>query len=396
MQGHPESPRLWEKFIDEILKSLGLVPTVHEPCLYHGVIDGKRILFLRQVDDFACAAPDQRTADILLDMIDDNDKLSIPIKRQGPVTLFNGFDVDQTKYYVKISVESYITRICEKHLESWMKNTVIKDRPTPIPSTKDFMKELLSAVGDPDPKAQARLAKAMEASYRNLVGEMTYAMITCRPDISFATVKCAQANAAPAEVHYRAAKHCLRYLYATRSEGIYFWRPKPQHDLPDKGAPPILSNTNDLLPLGRRPHGPYDLHAFTDADWAACPKTRRSFTGICLRLAGGTVAYKTKFQPTVAMSSTESEFMAAGDAGKMLLYARSILYDLLIPQEAASLIYEDNDAATAMANAGKPTTRTRHMDVRYFAICDWVERDLVLLDRVDTTQNLADHFTKAL
>ena len=120
MQGHPESPRLWEKHIDDILKDIGLVPTVHEPCLYHGKIDGKRILFLRQVDDFACAAPDQRTADILLDMIDD--RLSIPIKRKGPVTLFNGFDVNQTKYYIKLSVETYITRICEKHMETWMKD----------------------------------------------------------------------------------------------------------------------------------------------------------------------------------------------------------------------------------------------------------------------------------
>ena len=80
----------------------------------------------------------------------------------------------------------------------------------------------------------------------------------------------------------------------------------------------------------------------------------------------------------------------------MFLYTRSILYDLLIPQVAVSMIYEDNDAATAMANAGKPTTRTRHMDVRYFSICDWVERDLLLLTRVDTSQNLADHFTKSL
>ncbi|KAL7529031.1 hypothetical protein ACHAXR_002756, partial [Thalassiosira sp. AJA248-18] len=302
MQGHPESPRLWEKFIDGILKSLGLTPTVHEPCLYHGVIDGKRILFLRQVDDFACAAPDARTADILLDMIDE--KLSIPIKRQGPVTLFNGFDVDQTKYYVKVSVESYLTRICEKHMETWMKDTpILKDRPLPLPSTKDFMKELLSAEGDPDPKVQAKLAKSMTSSYRNLVGEMTYAMITCRPDISFATVKCAQANAAPAEVHYRAAKHCLRYLHATRTDGIYFWRPRPLDHLPDKGAPSIFSNPGDLLPFGRCPHGPYDLHAFTDADWAACPKTRRSFTGICLRLAGGTVAYTFRLDQSTTNST---------------------------------------------------------------------------------------------
>jgi hypothetical protein len=43
MQGHPESPRLWEKHADKILRELGLVPTVHEPCLYSGVFHGKRI-----------------------------------------------------------------------------------------------------------------------------------------------------------------------------------------------------------------------------------------------------------------------------------------------------------------------------------------------------------------
>jgi hypothetical protein len=74
-----------------------------------------------------------------------------------------------------------------------------------------------------------------------------------------------------------------------------------------------------------------------------------------MRLAGGTIAYKTKFQPTVAGSSTEAEFMAAYDAGKMILFVRSILWDLGIPQESATILYEDNDACTAMGNAQKPT-----------------------------------------
>ena len=78
MQGHPESPRLWEKHADAILQDVGLTPTVHEPCLYSGVIDGKRVVFKRQVDDFAIAAPNERTANILLDMIDD--ELTIPMK----------------------------------------------------------------------------------------------------------------------------------------------------------------------------------------------------------------------------------------------------------------------------------------------------------------------------
>jgi len=67
-----------------------------------------------------------------------------------------------------------------------------------------------------------------------------------------------------------------------------------------------------------------------------------------------------------------------------------------VPQDAASRLYEDNDACTAIANAQKPTSRTRHMDIRYHVLCEWVERDLIVLEQVDTTINEADHFTKLL
>ncbi len=125
-------------------------------------------------------------------------------------------------------------------------------------------------------------------------------------------------------------------------------------------------------------------------------KTRRSITGLCTRLAGGTFAYKTKFQPTVALLSTEAKFTAACDAGKKSLYIRSVLWDLKLPQKAATITYGDNDACTAMVNAQKPSPRTRHMDIKYFALCNRVEQDLLILDRIDTQINLADPFTKAL
>jgi hypothetical protein len=71
MQGHPESSRLWEKHADAILCDCGLIPTVHKPCLYSGMINGQRVIFKRQVDDFAIAAPNEHTANVLFDMIDD-------------------------------------------------------------------------------------------------------------------------------------------------------------------------------------------------------------------------------------------------------------------------------------------------------------------------------------
>jgi hypothetical protein len=92
----------------------------------------------------------------------------------------------------------------------------------------------------------------------------------------------------------------------------------------------------------------------------------------------------------------EAEFMAACNTAKMILFVRSVLWDLNIPQEAATMLYEDNDGCTAMGNAQKSTPCTRHIDIKYFLICKWVERDLVLLDRIDTSINMSDHLTKAL
>ena len=393
MQGHPESPRLWERHIDKIIRSLGLQPTTHEPCLYSGVIDGKRVLLLRQVDDFAVGAPDASTCDLIFDKMDKH--LKIPLKRLGLVTMYNGVNIDQTKHYVKISCESYIEKISAKHLDSWMRIfTMPTIGPTPLPTTSGFMKSFLAAEGVET--GQKELESRMRLSYRSGVGELIYALVTCRPDISHAVVRCAQNCICPHELHYHAVKHVLKYLYLTKSEGLYFWREQPNDHLPDKPAPILSSTAHDLLMEGRPHHGSTSLHGFVDSDWATCPKTRRSMTGICIRLAGGTIAYKTKLQPTVAQSSTEAEFMGASDFGKMMLYIRSILWDLGVPQESASFLYEDNDACTAMAMAQKPTTRTRHMDIKFHALCEWVERDLIKLERIDTTINMADHFTKSL
>ena len=44
----------------------------------------------------------------------------------------------------------------------------------------------------------------------------------------------------------------------------------------------------------------------------------------------------------------------------------------------------------------KPTSCTRHMDIKYLALCEWIERDLIHLERVDAEINTADDLTKSL
>ena len=106
------------------------------------------------------------------------------------------------------------------------------------------------------------------------------------------------------------------------------------------------------------------------------------------------VYYKTKYHETIALSSTEAEFVALCDAGKVVLYARSILNYLKVSQDNATVLFEDNRGALLMAQQRKPTKRTRHMDIKYFAVSDWVERDLITVTAIPTAENVSDAFTK--
>jgi hypothetical protein len=138
------------------------------------------------------------------------------------------------------------------------------------------------------------------------------------------------------------------------------------------------------------------LVGYVDSDWAAHTTKRTSLTGIILMYAGGVVSYKTKFQPVIAHSMTEAEFVAVCDAAKMILFYRSLMDDMNIPQDHATVLFEDNNGALMIANAQQPTRRTRHMEIKHFALLDWVERDLIILENISTHDNAADAMTKTL
>jgi hypothetical protein len=200
MQGHPELPRLWEKHADAILRNIGLTPTTHEPCLHSGTIEGQWVIFKRQVDDFAIATATEKTANILLDLIDD--ALSIPLKRQGLLDMFNGINVAQTQDYIKIDCHTYIDKFCNKYLQTWLhKVHLTENRPTPLPTDPAWLKKFNAAIGPTDPKEQQQLASKMEIKYKAGVRELIWAMTTCRPYISYTSVKLSQSNSAPAEHH---------------------------------------------------------------------------------------------------------------------------------------------------------------------------------------------------
>ena len=65
-------------------------------------------------------------------------------------------------------------------------------------------------------------------------------------------------------------------------------------------------------------------------------------------------------------------------------------------QKCATTLYEDNQGVLLMANAQQPAKRTRHMDLKYFALQVWCDRDLIMLKHISTSNNWSDAMTKSM
>ena len=390
IQGHPESPRLWQKHIDSILSKIGFKSTTHEPCIYILHTPTETIYMLRQVDDFAIACDDESTAVYYWDQLDEY--LKEPLKREkGLLTRHNGIDIEQTRHGIKTHCKTYLQKIIKTKT---FPLTTTQNKPVPMQSDAKYMRELETTKGLPGATAQNEFISQHGFKYRNATGELIFAMVTCRADISFPVLKLTQYNNSPTSCHAEAIKAIYRYLNATLSEGITFWRPRLNTNIIAQPEPVVDDSTykvfippeHDIVDL---------LYGFSDSDLADDTSHRKSVGGTALMFAGGCVVYKTILQRTVALSSTEAEFYALTETGKLVLYVRMVLSDLDIVQSHATTIYEDNKGCLQMTQALKPTKRTRHVETKYFAILNWVQTDQIQIAKIDTSDNASDVLTKS-
>jgi hypothetical protein len=184
-------------------------------------------------------------------------------------------------------------------------------------------------------------------------------MTVGRIDISYPIIKLSQYSAHPSKAHYQALKQIFVYLNATCNQGLTYWRTESNPNVPYVEPPNPISAHSTLQGFPETRDN--SLHGYVDSDWGSDRQHRRSISGIVFMLAGAAIFYKTRYQPTVALSSTEAEFAAAADSGKAALYLCSILYELGVAQFVPTVIYEDNNGARLMTTIPKhnaPFTRT--------------------------------------
>jgi hypothetical protein len=389
LQGHPEAPRLWHKHIDKIMtKELEFQATTHETCLYHKHIGNDLVLVLRQVDDFAIASTNPEHCKNTIQEIES--RMQNPLNDLGTIKRFNGIDILQARDFVKISCETYIDKIVSHH--GWQNETA-SNQPVPMRADSDSLRKLELSKGPEDPAEAQALETEMGFSYRQAIGELIFAMTVGRIDVSYPIIKLSQYSAQPSKAQYQAVKQIFVYLNATRDHGLTYWRPAPNKNHPYVEPPTPLSAPSALEGFPTTSSAK-DLHGYVDSDWGSDRQHRRSISGIVFMLSGAAIFYKTRYQPTVALSSTEAEFAAAADAGKAALYLRSILHELGVDQLLPTVIYEDNNGARLMTNAQQPTRRTRHVELKQFAVLQWVEDEQIIFGDIGTAHNISDSLTK--
>ena len=234
-----------------------------------------------------------------------------------------------------------------------------KSRSTPCETSTNKITE------DESEPADVRL-------YGEIVGSLVYIMTSIRPDLSYSITKLSQHLDKPTLMHLNAAKHVLRYLKGTVDRNLVF----------------------------RKSKEPLSISGFCDADWGASDD-RRSITGYGFRLSsdGPLIFWKSRKQPTVALSTCEAEYMslaAAVQEGKFLFQLwGSILDDSRNVFRSVTLCC-DNQGALALANNPVQQQRSKHIDIRYHFVRSEIHKKFLPVAYVASKDNLADIFTKPI
>ncbi|GJX21626.1 retrotransposon protein, putative, ty1-copia subclass [Tanacetum coccineum] len=160
-----------------------------------------------------------------------------------------------------------------------------------------------------------------------------------------------------------------------------------------------LRNTKDMfLVYGGDMKRELRVSCYTDAGYLTDADDMKSQTGYVFVLNGGAVDWKSTKQSIFATSSTDAEYIAAFDASKEAIWIRKFIYGLgVVPTiEEPINMYCDNTGAIAIAKDHGVTKGARHFRAKVHYLRETIEMGDVKIDKVDTDDNLADPFTKAL
>ena len=131
----------------------------------------------------------------------------------------------------------------------------------------------------------------------------------------------------------------------------------------------------------------------TDSDWGGDSEKRISVSGWAIFLCGCLIGWGSRSQKNVTLSSTEAEYVAISEICKEIIFLKQVLEFLEVKYEFPIIINVDNVGAIYLAKNAE-SRRTKHVDIRYHFVREYVEQGIVKIIFVKSEENIADTFTK--
>lgn len=203
--------------------------------------------------------------------------------------------------------------------------------------------------------------------YLQFIGKLNYLARSTRPDLAFVASHLATFCSTYQREHWDACLDVMRYIKGTLDTSITFTKHSPDQ------------------PVG-----------YSDANYAGDSGDRKSISGYAFMYAGGMISWKSKKQPIVAHSSSESELVALDSAAREALWLTTLFDELARPVQLPFQIFEDNQGTINITKNPVNHPGTKHIAVRYFAVRDWIQEGRLRVDYLPTNDMLADAFTKPL
>ena len=260
LYGLKQAGREWYHMYRDLLVEFGFKVSSFDPCLFHMKDKGKLCLVGVHVDDSLLVFQDQNRCKELIRFLG----TKIKIKDLGEIKHALGIDFVVDADGVSLSQKKYVESILET---LGFENS----NPVPTPASTE------------DPVATKLSETLLAHSLQKIVGMLLWLSVMTRPDIAYSVAKLAQEVSKPSPVAYARAARILRYIRGTKDVGISY------------------SNKQGRGKM---------MHAYVDADWAG-DLDRYSQSGYVFMYQGGPVSWLSKKQPTIALSSTEAEIIAA-------------------------------------------------------------------------------------
>jgi hypothetical protein len=171
----------------------------------------------------------------------------------------------------------------------------------------------------------------------------------------------------PKKSHLQSVKRIFRYLKETMTYGL--WYPKNQN---------------------------FQLTAYSDADWANCDDERKSTNGGAFFLGDSLVAWLSKKQGSISLSTTEVECIVTATCCTQVLWMIQILADLEVKYTALIPIHCDNTSAISVSKNPVFHSKTKHILIKYHFLREQVTNQVVQVHYIPTTKQIAYIFTKHL